>query len=179
MNCRTSIVKSEPSLHLAQFNYADARHELDHPSMRGFADELLRINALADGTPGFIWRLKNHEGHSVDFRPWPEKPLRMITLSVWRDLASFYTFAYTGEHAEMLRCRHQWFVRPSEPSLVLWWVPEGTKPSIETGIEKLRRLVERGPTPDAFDLKLTYSPSGSFLGAASSQSANLGKGTIP
>ena len=44
--------------HIAQLNIAKMKFSLDSEEMSGFVDRLEDINALADGTPGFVWRLQ-------------------------------------------------------------------------------------------------------------------------
>ncbi len=54
--------------HLAQVNIARTRAPLDHPLMTDFVAQLDRINALADATPGFVWRLQTAEGNATAIR---------------------------------------------------------------------------------------------------------------
>lgn len=42
---------------LAQLNVASMKYPLDSPEMADFANNLDRINALAEASPGFAWRL--------------------------------------------------------------------------------------------------------------------------
>ena len=42
--------------HLAQVNIAVAKYSDDDPKFAGFVDNLDRIYALAESTPGFVWR---------------------------------------------------------------------------------------------------------------------------
>ncbi len=48
--------------HLAQINIALARAPLESEVMRGFTNALDEINALAEASPGFLWRLKTEVG---------------------------------------------------------------------------------------------------------------------
>ena len=43
--------------HLAQINIGTLKAPMDAPETAGFADNLDRINALAEDQPGFVWRL--------------------------------------------------------------------------------------------------------------------------
>ena len=52
-------------LHIAQVNIARMREPLDNPVMAGFVARLDEINALADGSPGFVWRLQTPEGNAT------------------------------------------------------------------------------------------------------------------
>lgn len=42
--------------HVAQVNIGRIVAELNDPVMAGFVNRLDEINALADGSPGFVWR---------------------------------------------------------------------------------------------------------------------------
>jgi len=41
---------------LAQLNVARMKEPLESPTMADFVANLDRINALAEGSPGFVWR---------------------------------------------------------------------------------------------------------------------------
>jgi hypothetical protein len=47
--------------HLAQVNTARMNADLDDPVMSGFVQRLDEINALADGSKGFVWRFQTEE----------------------------------------------------------------------------------------------------------------------
>jgi len=55
--------------HLAQVNIAHMRAPLDDPLMAGFVAQLETINALADASPGFIWRLQSAGARSLRKEP--------------------------------------------------------------------------------------------------------------
>ena len=45
-------------MHLAQINIGRMKAPLEDPSMLGFTSRLAELNALADGSDGFVWRLQ-------------------------------------------------------------------------------------------------------------------------
>ena len=47
--------------HLAQLNIVKMKFEIDAPELAGFFDRMDDINALADESPGFFWRLQEEE----------------------------------------------------------------------------------------------------------------------
>jgi hypothetical protein len=57
------------TFHIAQINVARMRGALEDPVMRGFVARLDEINALADGSPGFVWRLQTDPGNATSLRP--------------------------------------------------------------------------------------------------------------
>ncbi|AOE84859.1 DUF3291 domain-containing protein [Pseudomonas sp. TCU-HL1] len=139
---------------LAQLNIASMQAPLDSPVMADFVANLAPINALADRAPGFVWRLQDEEGDATAIRPFG--PDVLVNLSVWRDVASLNEFVYRSAHVEMLRRRKEWFERMSGVHQVLWWVPRGHRPDVLEAAERLARLRNGGPTPEAFTFRQTF-----------------------
>ena len=142
---------------LAQLNIGIIRGPMDSPVMAEFAANLERINALAEGSPGFVWRLKTDAGDATAIRPF-ENPDQLLNMSVWSDADSLRRFVYRSAHAEILRRRREWFVPVAEAIMVLWWVPRGHRPSVEEAIARLELLRAKGPHADAFTFRQTYPP---------------------
>jgi len=144
--------------HLAQFNLAKAKAPLDDPRMCGFVEQLRPINALADQSPGHLWRLHTESGDATAIRTYPEDTSLLLTLSVWTSIDALFEFTYRGPHAEVMRNRASWFDAIKECYLVLWFVPVGTLPSLDEAKERLAHLRAHGPTPRAFTFKTRFSP---------------------
>lgn len=144
--------------HLAQANIGRFRAPLEHPMMEGFRTQLDPINALADRSPGFVWRLQTEDGNATAIRPYAGDNLMAINLSVWESLESLQQFVYKSGHVETLRARKQWFEQIDGPILVLWWVPVGHVPSVAEAQERLQHLKDHGPTPDAFTFRTPFAP---------------------
>jgi hypothetical protein len=51
--------------HLAQINIGRLIAPIDDPKIAGFVARLDTVNALADGAPGFVWRLQSDSGMNV------------------------------------------------------------------------------------------------------------------
>ena len=146
--------------HLAQIIVGRLRARVDHPMIADFKNNLDRINALADGQPGFVWRLQGEGGDATDIQPKPDEPLFAINMSVWGDVASLGAFVYRTAHVEVMRRRREWFEH-METYMCLWWVPAGHTPTVEEGMAKLALLEQHGPTADAFSFKVPYpTPDG-------------------
>src|SRR5687768_2143145 len=58
--------------HLAQVNIGRARGSITDPVMQGFVARLDEINALAEQSPGFVWRLQTEDGNATAFRPYAD-----------------------------------------------------------------------------------------------------------
>lgn len=141
---------------LAQLNIAVMKAPLESPDMADFVANLDRINALADTSPGFVWRLQTDEGDATAMRPMGEDML--VNMSVWRDLDALARFVYKSAHAEILRRRKEWFERMPEAFAVLWWVPGGHRPDVAEARNKLDLLRAMGPTADAFTFRHPFPP---------------------
>lgn len=53
--------------YIAQANFGRIKDPLESPTMARFVARLDQINALADGSPGFVWRLQTSEGKRYVF----------------------------------------------------------------------------------------------------------------
>ena len=140
---------------LAQVNIARMLAPLTDPLMAGFVAQLDAINALADSSPGFIWRLQTPEGNATAVRPY-EDDLILVNLSLWASLTDLSAFVYKSRHRQVLQQRPQWFQRFDGPYLALWWVPSGHIPSVEEAKERLAYLCAHGETPYAFSFKKPF-----------------------
>ncbi|HTD13133.1 MAG TPA: DUF3291 domain-containing protein [Steroidobacteraceae bacterium] len=134
---------------LAQLNIGIIKGPMDSPVMAQFAANLARINALADASPGFVWRLQTEDGDATAIRPF-ENENQLLNMSVWRDAEALRQFVYHSGHLEIMRRRREWFERMSELYLVLWWVPRGHRPTVAEAIERLQALRREGPHSEAF-----------------------------
>ena len=150
--------------HLAQVNVATVRAPLDSPQLAGFVAALEPINALADGHPGFVWRLQTEEGNATSLRP-TEDDLFLINMSVWSSLEALRAFVYTTAHVQVLRQRRAWFEQLASAHLVLWWVPVGHVPTIDEALDRLDRLRRDGPTPAAFTFRTPFEPEAALPGS--------------
>jgi hypothetical protein len=96
--------------HLAQVNAARACGQPNEPVMAEFMTALPEINALAERSPGFVWRLQTEDGDATAIRPCGD-PLILINLSLWRDLNALREYVFRSDHAGYMRRRREWFER--------------------------------------------------------------------
>ena len=143
--------------HLAQVNIGRFRAPLEDPSMEGFRTALDPINALADQSAGFVWRLQTEDGNATAIRPFPDDDRMAINMSVWESLESLQQFVYKSRHVETLRARKQWFEEIEGPILALWWIPAGQIPTVSDAQDRLQHLKVHGPTPFAFTFRTPFS----------------------
>ncbi len=145
-----------PGYHVAQFNVATMREPLDHPEMRGFVDQLERLNRLADASPGFVWRLQDASGDSTAMRPMGDTVL--LNMSVWESIEALHAYTYRSDHAKAFAARKQWFIPSGARDLVLWWHPAGSIPTVDEARRRLDLIRAEGPCADAFDFKNRMPP---------------------
>ncbi len=139
--------------HLAQFNIARTfAASVEDPILADFVARLDDVNALAEASPGFVWRLQDESGNAASIDAFDD-PRTIINLSVRDSLEALFAFAYQSGHAKVLARRKEWFVKLDGPHMVLWGVPAGHLPSLEEAKARLDRLAAEGPGPDAFTFK--------------------------
>ena len=158
---------------LAQANIGRFRAPIDDPIMAGFRNQLDPINALADATPGFVWRLQTEDGNATAVRPDDHDPLMAINMSVWESLESLQQYVYKSDHVGPLRDRKQWFQKIEGPILVLWWIPAGHIPTVAEAMAKLAHLKQHGPTRVAFTFRAPFPAPGTDPGESSAPDAEF------
>jgi hypothetical protein len=147
---------------IAQVNIGRIKAPLDDPSMAGFVNRLDEVNALADRSPGFVWRLQTGEGNATYLRPYEHDDRILLNMSVWENVETLKDYVYRTMHAELLRQRHDWFEKFLGTYTALWWVPQGHRPSIDEAKQRIAHLEEHGPTEFAFTFKTTFPPGEDF-----------------
>ena len=143
--------------HLAQLNVAVPVGPRTDPRMAGFYADLDRINAVADGWPGFVWRLVDDAGaDATSLRPFGGD--LMVNMSVWVSLEALREYTFRSGHLDVLRRRREWFVPLGAPHAVMWWVPAGHIPTVEEAKDRLALLRQHGPSPAAFTFRKPFPP---------------------
>jgi hypothetical protein len=142
--------------HLAQINIAKMLAPIDSPIMAEFVANLDRINALAENSEGFVWRLKDDSNSATSIKVYNDD-LIIVNMSVWEHLENLFQYVYQSAHVEIFKRRKEWFEKMSEMHMVLWYVPAGHKPSVNEAVEKLNFLRKNGETPLAFTFKKRFT----------------------
>jgi hypothetical protein len=141
---------TEAIQHLAQLNIGRVRHALDDPRMADFMNNLARVNALAERSPGFVWRYADASGNATDTRPFAEDPRMIINMSVWESVEALERFVWQTVHRRFYARKHEWFEKLEGAYFVLWHVAAGHRPSVEEAIARLDHLKTHGPSDYAF-----------------------------
>jgi len=141
--------------HLAQINIARLVAPIDDPRIAGFVAQLGPINALAESSSGFVWRLQSESGNATDV-PYNDDPFVIVNMSVWESIEALRDFAYRSQHLEVFKDRAKWFEKPSKPNYCMWWIEAGHIPTLEEGRERLTHYQEYGATPYSFWFSQRY-----------------------
>lgn len=87
----------------APLNIGMIEGPIDSPPMADFAGKLERINAVAEASPGLVWRLQTEAGDATPIRPFDDNENMLVDVSVWRDVASLNTCVCGSVHVEPMR----------------------------------------------------------------------------
>src|SRR5262249_29596256 len=90
-------VRQDHAMHLAELNIARLTNPIDHPATADFVAGLDPINALAEASPGFVWRLQTDDGDATALRPHPD-PEVIVNLTVWESAEALHDFVFKTGH---------------------------------------------------------------------------------
>ncbi len=146
--------------HLAQVNIGRFRKPVEDPANADFMNALDHVNALAEASPGFVWRLTGEGNNATDLKPYDD-PNIAVNMSVWESVDALAAFVYRNmDHRGVMRRRREWF-EETPVYMALWWIPAGAVPTVEEAKAKLALLEKLGPTAEAFTFKQPFAaPSG-------------------
>ena len=151
--------------HLAQVNVGLVLAPLESEQLRPFVEALDSVNAVADSSPGFVWRLQTEDGNATALRVFDD-PFLIVNMSVWESLEALRGFVYRGaEHLEIMRRRREFFERADDHILALWWIPAGTIPTVADAESRLTLLRAIGPSPEAVTFRHHFPLPGEVGGA--------------
>ena len=146
-----------PEYHVAEINIARMRAPLTDPLMAGFVAQLASINALADSTPGFVWRLQSEGGDATSLRTYGDEPI-LVNMSVWETVEHLKEYVYRSAHIGVVKDRRSWFEPFDGPYYALWWVPAGYFPTVEVGKGRLDYLRANRESEYAFSFRNAFPP---------------------
>jgi hypothetical protein len=141
--------------HLAQFNIGKLKAPLHDSSLADFVAQLATINAIADQTPGFVWRLQDEGGDATSVRLYADEHI-IVNFSIWESIEALFQFVYRSQHGAVMGDRRRWFIPATQPNLCLWWIAAGTIPTLQEAKHRLEYLREHGSTPYAFSFKAAF-----------------------
>lgn len=145
------------SYQLAQLNVAKSVAPMESEQLKDFVEGLDPVNATAEASDGFVWRLKDETGNATNIIAFDDPDL-LINMSVWESVKSLKDFMFKTHHIDFLKLKKEWFVVEEQATYVLWWVPKGHHPSPEEAMQRLEHLRMHGDTPYAFSFKKHFTP---------------------
>ena len=148
---------------LAQVNIGRLLAPLDSPRLADFVANLDSVNAVADGAPGFVWRLQTEDGNATAIRVFEQDAEGadggiLVNMSVWESVEALAAYVYGQAHIAVLRRRREWFERMRDAFTALWWIPRGRIPTTQEAEDRIKHLRAHGPTPHAFTLREHFPP---------------------
>src|SRR5271168_1096231 len=135
--------------HLAQINIGRLIAPIDDPKIAGFVAQLDSINALAEQSSGFVWRLQSASGNATDIS-YNHDPFVIVNMSVWESIEALRDYVYRSKHVEVMRDRAKWFEKAARPNYCLWWVPAGHIPAVAEGRARLEHYQRCGASEFSF-----------------------------
>jgi hypothetical protein len=143
---------------IAEINVARMKGiNINDPIMKEFVDNLDKVNALAESSQGFVWRLKDESNNATNLNPYNDEQV-IINISVWQSIETLENFIYKTFHTEFLKRRKEWFQSYGKAYTAMWWISKGQFPAIQEAIEKLAWYQKNGPSELVFDFRNKYLP---------------------
>ena len=139
-------------MHLAELNIGRLLAPTDDPRVAEFMANLDRINGMGKRMPGFVWMMEGsgEPGTGNTEACLDGDPQFVANLSVWETPAQLQTFVFDTLHAKFMKRGKEWFETLVQMHFVMWWVPEGTEPTLDEAMGKLRYREEHGDSAAAF-----------------------------
>jgi len=142
--------------YLAEINVARMKGvNIDDPIMKEFVDNLDTVNALAEESEGFVWRLKDESNNATNLNPLSDEQI-LINVSIWTGIASLEQFVFKTFHSEFLKRRREWFTAYGKVYVAMWWIEKGKTPTMEEAISKLNDLEKKGASSGAFNFRTKF-----------------------
>jgi hypothetical protein len=136
-------------MHIAQLNVGRFRYATDDARMSAFMGNLDRINALAERSEGFVWRLKDDSNNATAIRPDAD-PTMAVNLSVWESVEALERFVWATVHKQFYNRKAEWFETSDKAHFVMWTIPAGHIPDLAEAMARLDHLRANGDSDHAF-----------------------------
>lgn len=142
--------------YLAQINVARMKAPLDDPIMAEFKTAIDEVNAIAESSPGFVWRLQDEDGDATNIRAYDD-PKILVNMSAWESAPQLQTYVYNSLHKDFFIRRRQWFEKYEGQHFGMWWVPVGQFPTAAEGRERIEYLTLHGESAKCFTFKQLHA----------------------
>jgi hypothetical protein len=112
-------------MHLAELNIAEWKIDPQSEAAQPFLRAIDKVNAVADRSPGFVWRLQDDGGNAIEIdHPWSDQDV-IVNMSVWEDAHALENYVWNTVHRAIYRRRDEWFTHMRMAHFVMWWVEPG------------------------------------------------------
>lgn len=145
-----TMLTQPASTHLAQLNVGQIRYATDDPRMAEFMAALDAVNALAERSPGFVWRFKDDASNNATGILVTNDPNFLINMSVWETAEQLEHFVWNTVHKRFYMRKSNWFAPMAKAHFVMWWIPAGHIPTPQEALARLEHLRTSGPSDRAF-----------------------------
>jgi hypothetical protein len=139
-------------MHLAELNVGRLLASTDDPRVAEFMEALDRVNGLGTRMPGFVWMMKGSgapNSGNTETKIGGD-PQFVSNLTVWESVETLEHFVFNTVHRNFYERRAEWFEVLGAMHFVMWWVPEGHRPTLEEALEKLALREAVGDSDAAF-----------------------------
>ena len=145
-------MRQPPNTQLAELNVGRLLAPTDDPRVAEFMQNLDRINGLGRALPGFVWMMEGSgaPGTGNTEHAIGGDPQYVSNLTVWQDVPTLENFVWNTLHRRFYERRQEWFEVLGKMHFVMWWVPEGHRPTLDEALSRLEHLRENGPGEHAF-----------------------------
>ena len=140
--------------HFAEVNIAKARYPLEDPRMADFVNNTVRINAIAEKSPGFIWRWVEEPDN--DAAEVFGDPALVVNMSIWESREALMDFTYHSPHVEIYKRKSEWFEKLNSAHMVCFYTKE-KEITLQEAKRHLDYLNKMGETPLAFNFRSSFS----------------------
>jgi hypothetical protein len=139
-------------MQLAELNIGRLIAPTDDPRVADFMSALDRINGLGKRMPGFVWMMEGSGGPGTGNteNSIGDDPQFITNLTVWESVETLEAFVWNTVHRQFYERRSEWFSVLGEMHFVMWWVPDGHRPTLGEGLDRLKHLKSNGNTAHAF-----------------------------
>lgn len=139
-------------MQLAELNVGRLIAPTDDPRVAEFMAALDRINGLGKRMPGFVWMMEGsgEPGTGNTAAKIGGDPQFVSNLTVWETVESLEAFVWNTVHRQFYERREEWFAVLGQMHFVMWWVPDGHRPTLAEALDRLDHLQAYGDSEHAF-----------------------------
>ncbi|NCO87048.1 MAG: DUF3291 domain-containing protein [Rhodobacterales bacterium] len=139
-------------MQLAELNIGRLIAPTHDPRVAEFMAALDRVNGLGRRMPGFVWMMEGsgEPGTGNTDAKIGGDPQCVSNLSVWESVETLEAFVWATVHRQFYARRQEWFEVLGAMHFVMWWVPDGLRPTLDEGLARLDHLRAHGDSDHAF-----------------------------